>query len=192
MILIRHGESAFNAAFNRTRIDPGIRDAPLTERGRRQAEAAAEGLRALGLRRLVASPYTRTLETAAIIAERLDLPVTIEPLVRERAFFICDIGSRRSELERVWPGLSFDAIDEHWWPAAEESEHDLRARCLRFRDSMALADDWPHVGVITHWGFIRALAGLEVRNCQAIRFDPMRQVGHCLWPPAVEHEAEPC
>ena len=33
MILIRHGESEFNVHFNRTRIDPGIRDpAPRTDR----------------------------------------------------------------------------------------------------------------------------------------------------------------
>ncbi len=192
MILLRHGESAFNAAFNRTRIDPGIRDAPLTERGRRQAAAAAEALRESDLKRLLVSPYQRTLQTAEIIAGHLDLPIAIEPLVRERAFFICDIGTRRSELERSWPKLSFDAIEEHWWPAGEESEAELVRRSGQFRASMAAAADWPHVLVVTHWGFIRALAGLDARNCQAIRFDPALETAHCLWPRPIEREAEPC
>jgi broad specificity phosphatase PhoE len=192
MILLRHGESAFNAAFNRTRIDPGIRDAPLTERGRQQAAEAAEALRDLGLQRLLVSPYMRTLQTAEIIAARLDLPITVEPIVRERAYFICDIGTRRSLLEQSWPKLRFDAIEELWWPDAEESENALAIRCVEFRARMAASVDWQHVGVVTHWGFIRALSGMEARNCQAIRFDPTRETAECLWPRPIEREPEPC
>ena len=68
MILARHGQSLFNVHYARTRCDPGIPDPALTEEGRRQAEALAETLRRQGVRRLIASPYTRALETASIIA----------------------------------------------------------------------------------------------------------------------------
>ena len=46
MILLRHGQSEFNVAFNATRVDPGIPDPRLTEEGRRQARAAAVALAA--------------------------------------------------------------------------------------------------------------------------------------------------
>jgi hypothetical protein len=37
---------------------------------------------------------------------------------------------------------------------------------------MAALSDWPDVAVITHWGFIRALTGRPVANCEIVRFDP--------------------
>ncbi|MEE8274950.1 MAG: phosphoglycerate mutase family protein, partial [Alphaproteobacteria bacterium] len=106
MILLRHGESEFNVVYRATRIDPGIRDPRLTETGRRQAADAARALDGRRLQRLVTSPYTRALETATIVAEALDLPVTIEPLVRERRVFACDIGTQRSRLADRWPAFS--------------------------------------------------------------------------------------
>ncbi|WP_119460534.1 histidine phosphatase family protein [Rhodospirillaceae bacterium SYSU D60014] len=172
MILIRHGQSEFNIAFDATRIDPGIPDPKLTDKGRRQARAVAEALRDERIERLIVSPYTRTLETATAIAERLSLPITIEPLVRERAFFVCDIGSPRAELTLTWPRYRFDHLEECWWPN-EESETELLDRCARFRAAMAATADWRRVAVVTHWGFIRGLTGHEAENCEMIRFDPV-------------------
>ena len=96
MILLRHGQSEFNAAFNATRVDPGIPDPRLTEEGKRQARAAALALAAHPVERLIASPYTRALETAEIVAGELGLPIEVHLLVREHCLFHCDIGSPRS------------------------------------------------------------------------------------------------
>jgi broad specificity phosphatase PhoE len=45
MILMRHGQSHFNARFGMTHVDPGLRDPGLTDLGRAQATAAAAHLR---------------------------------------------------------------------------------------------------------------------------------------------------
>ena len=172
MILIRHGQSEFNVVYGQTRRDPGITDPCLTAEGRRQAAALAEFLRAERVKRLIASPYTRALETAEIIAAALDLPVTVDPVVGERAAFVCDIGTCRSDLGRRWPAWRFDHLDEQWWPALEEAETALAARALAFRRAMAAVPDWHEVAVVSHWGFIRALTGVELSNCQTLRFDP--------------------
>jgi hypothetical protein len=37
---------------------------------------------------------------------------------------------------------------------------------------MAAIPDWPEVAVVSHWGFIRALTGVELSNCQTVRCDP--------------------
>ncbi len=171
MILVRHGQSQWNAAFNRTRIDPDIRDPHLTETGREQATIAAGRLADRGVDRLIVSPYTRTLQTAAVIAEQLRLPIEVEPLVRERAAFSCDVGAERSDLARSWPDLRFDHLDEIWWPA-RETDGELADRCRRFRTSMLAVTDWRRVAVITHWGFIRGLTGQEVGNGALVSFDP--------------------
>lgn len=170
MILIRHGQSEWNAIFNRTRIDPGIPDPPLTEVGREQALHAAEMLATRSPTRLLASPYRRTLQTAEIIAAKLSLPVLVEPLVRERAAYSCDVGTARSHLASTWPHLSFDHLDEVWWPA-EETELELAGRCDRFRHRMQCEDDWRQIVVISHWGFIRGLTGQEISNGEAVPFD---------------------
>ena len=172
MILVRHGQSQFNVVYGATRQDPGIVDPGLTEEGVRQAEAAAAALAGQDLRRVLVSPYTRTLHTAEIIAAALGLPVTVEPIVRERCYFICDIGSPRSELAERWGHFDFGALPERWWPEPDESEAELAARCDSFRTAAAEMEDWPHVLVVTHWGFIRGLTGEAVANGTILRFQP--------------------
>ncbi|BBK34684.1 broad specificity phosphatase PhoE [Stella humosa] len=172
MILVRHGQSEFNAAFSVTRVDPGIQDPRLTEEGKRQAAQAAATLAAMPIRHLVASPYTRAIETAEIIGEALGLPLTIDPIVGERAAFVCDVGSMTSILRTRWPHLGLDHMDEQWWPTMEEPEHAMLDRCARFRTAMQARDDWRHVAVVTHWGFIRGLTGKRVGNGEVVPFDP--------------------
>jgi len=170
MILVRHGQSHFNAAYNATRIDPGIVDAGLTDEGVRQAEAAGVALLAEDVRVVLASPYSRTLQTAAIIAERLGLAITVEPLVHERAFFSCDIGTPRSELVRRWPDIDFGALPERWWPDPEEPEAAMQRRCVSFRAAAAARADWPHLVVVSHWAFIRGLTGQALANGATLRY----------------------
>jgi len=170
MILVRHGQSHFNAHFNVTRIDPGIVDAGLTEEGVRQAEAVGERLSGTDVRAILASPYSRTLHTASIIAERLGLAVSVEPLVHERAFFSCDIGSPCSTLAARWPQVDFGALPERWWPEPEESEAALQRRCDLFRRAAAVRDDWPYLVVVSHWAFIRGLTGQTLANGAFLRY----------------------
>ncbi|MEQ8654113.1 MAG: histidine phosphatase family protein [Kiloniellales bacterium] len=174
MLLIRHGQSLFNKHFSATRVDPGIIDPELTDEGREQIVAAARKLRAEGPRftRLLSSPYWRALETAEILSEALDLPVEIDILVSERAFFVCDIGSPRSKLEARFATVDFGDLEEVWWPYPDETDSQLLQRCHRFRLKAAQREDWPHTLVASHWGFIRGLTGESVQNATLVRHDP--------------------
>lgn len=172
MILLRHGQSEFNLLFTETRQDPGIPDPILTPLGHEQAASAAEALAAEGIRRIIASPYTRALQTAAPIARRLGLPVLVNPVVRERYAFTCDVGSRRAELARAWPGHDFSTIEEVWWPQMEEPADAVLARAALFRSEMSALPDWSETLVVCHWGFIMSLTGLSVPNGHWLRFDP--------------------
>ncbi len=172
MILIRHGQSEFNVVYGETRQDPGIIDPGLTELGQRQAAATAKALAGSGAHTLLASPYRRAIQTAQIVSEALNLRVTIDPLIGERAAFTCDEGTPGSELATIWPDLDFAHIPDIWWPAIEESEEALDIRGRSFRDRMRGHREWDGVVVVTHWGFIRTLTGHKVGNCTAVRFDP--------------------
>lgn len=70
LLLVRHAE----------RIDE-TEDASLSEPGRRRAEALREALRDAGVDRIVVSAYRRTRETAAPLADRLGLNVTVDSAV---------------------------------------------------------------------------------------------------------------
>ncbi len=172
MILLRHGQSEFNRQFTLTRRDPGIEDPDLTELGQAQARLAAERLAELDLRRCIVSPYTRALQTAAPIVAARRLTVTVDPRVRERYAFVCDVGSPRARLEASWPGHDFAAIDEVWWPDAHEAEDGVIARAAAFRREMAARDDWQHTLVVSHWGFLLALTGTSLQNGDWMRYDP--------------------
>lgn len=172
MILLRHGESEFNRHFSVTRCDPGIRDPALTELGREQAKMAAAALSGIPISRILVSPYTRALETAAPLAALLGVPVAVEPLVRERFAFTCDIGSPRSLLERRWPEHDFAHLPEIWWPREAEPRDDVVGRAARFRAEMAADAEAERCLVVSHWGFILALTGQSVQNGAWLRCDP--------------------
>lgn len=174
MILMRHAETVFNVVYGATRVDPGVEDPPLTPRGRNQAYEAAAALRAEGIRRIVVSPYSRALETAEILAGALDFPVSVDPLVRERRKFACDIGTPRSALQRRWPCFCFDHLDEVWWHDGEEPDATLDARARAFCAAMAGRPDWRETVVVTHWGVVRSLTGVRIGNCERVRVDPAR------------------
>lgn len=174
MILLRHAQSEFNAAFSVNRVDPGIPDPKLTAQGRAQAAAAAEALRGSGVKRLISSPYRRALETATIIADALGLDVAVEPLVRKRAAFHCDIGTDPAGLRSLCPRYRFDHLDDPWWHdhvglGVAETEAALAERCAAFLAAAERLPDRTDVAVVTHWGFIRAATGKPVQNCEMIR-----------------------
>ena len=70
---VRHGESEANLA----RVFSGRRDSPLTERGRAQAVTVADALDAVPFDRLIATPLSRSLDTALVIARRRKMPVDV-------------------------------------------------------------------------------------------------------------------
>ena len=119
MFLIRHGQSEFNVAFAQTRTDPGIVDPGLTELGRIQALAAASLLSERGLVRLIASPYTRALQTASIIAEVLELPIEVQPVLGRACVFylrhrVAHFPNCRSA-GRIWRSITFRRSGGRIW-----------------------------------------------------------------------------
>ncbi|SEP15168.1 histidine phosphatase family protein [Trujillonella endophytica] len=98
--LVRHGESQGNVADARAgqagaaRLELDVRDpdVPLSDAGRRQAEALGTWLRDLPADRrptvLLSSPFTRAADTLRIAADTagLDLPIRYDERLRERDF----------------------------------------------------------------------------------------------------------
>ena len=108
---VRHGESEANAA----RRFAGQSDSPLTERGRRQAEAVAQELATVRFDRIVSSDLSRTRETAEAIARRLGLAVEVIPALRE-----IDVGDRTgTPLDEARGFLNWSEDGFVAWPGGE-------------------------------------------------------------------------
>ncbi|MGE5073849.1 MAG: histidine phosphatase family protein [Anaerolineae bacterium] len=81
-VFLRHGESVGNAEER----FQGQTEYPLTDRGRRQAQALADRWQKEGMRLdlAIASPLSRARETATIVANTLDIPLELDPIWMER------------------------------------------------------------------------------------------------------------
>ncbi|MFY0405396.1 MSMEG_4193 family putative phosphomutase [Solicola sp. PLA-1-18] len=86
LVLVRHGRTPANAQGVLAGRTPGVH---LDEVGREQAEKVAARIAAVPLARLVASPLTRTVETAKAIAAHQDPTPTI---VRDKGLVECGYG----------------------------------------------------------------------------------------------------
>jgi len=172
MFLVRHGQSYFNLHFRETRVDPGIEDPELTPIGAEQAAAAAQRLAGAALTRIIVSPYTRALQTAELIRTVHAVPVDIMPEVRERAAFVCDIGSPPELLASRFPHHDFAHLPQRWWHEGVESSAQTIARADAFRALMAARDDSATTLLVSHWAFILALTGKSVDNGEILEYDP--------------------
>ncbi|MCD4713922.1 MAG: phosphoglycerate mutase family protein [Clostridiales bacterium] len=77
-IFIRHGEADYNPIDERKFIGHGRDLSPLTELGINQLKETSKDLRLKNSDLIIASPYTRALQSAAIISKELNLELKVE------------------------------------------------------------------------------------------------------------------
>ncbi|MEV7070683.1 bifunctional RNase H/acid phosphatase [Streptomyces sp. NPDC093990] len=99
-VLLRHGETPLTP--QKRFSGSGGTDPSLSDIGREQARRAAEALAARGtIQHIVTSPLARTRETAAAVADRLGIEVTVEDGLIETDF-------------GAWEGLTFGEVRERY------------------------------------------------------------------------------
>jgi probable phosphoglycerate mutase len=142
ILIARHGETDWNRQL---RIQ-GHADQALNERGREQARELARSLGGVPFAAVYASDLSRAVETAEIVAQEHELPVRIDPGLRE-----IDVGS--------WEGLTRDEVLERFpdnrRPDGETREQH-RERVVATLTRIARAHRGEQVLVVTHGGSMRA------------------------------------
>lgn len=78
VIVMRHGERNDQPCYDRGFIGQGLELAPLTDNGVKQAEEAAKNPLIEGCSIIVSSPYTRYMQTAAIVSRIRNIPLKVE------------------------------------------------------------------------------------------------------------------
>lgn len=165
VILIRHGETAWNAAKRYL----GHSNITLNEDGFRQAELLAERLSRETVDAVYSSDLMRSLETAQLIAQKHKLPVNRDAGLREINF-------------GEWEGLTYSAIMEGWPQLLSsiytspgdisipggESFSSLRVRATTVLRRYIHNHPEETVAVVTHGGTIRVLLcdimGMDICN----------------------------
>ncbi|MFI9254368.1 bifunctional RNase H/acid phosphatase [Streptomyces sp. NPDC053069] len=161
-VLLRHGETPLTP--QKRFSGSGGTDPSLSAAGREQAHRVAEALARRGtVQAVVASPLTRTRETAAAVAARLGLEVTIEDGLRETDF-------------GAWEGLTFGEVRERYpddlnaWladPEAHptgggESFAETATRIAATRDKLVAAHAGRTVLLVSHVTPIKTLVRLAL------------------------------
>ena len=86
IVFIRHGEPDFSEVDSRGFIGQGRELASLTPNGIEQAEQVSKNPLSEGAELIVSSPYTRALQTAAVISKNTGLPIAVEIDLHEQLF----------------------------------------------------------------------------------------------------------
>ncbi|MFI2639895.1 bifunctional RNase H/acid phosphatase [Streptomyces sp. NPDC018610] len=161
-VLLRHGETPLTP--QKRFSGSGGTDPSLSAIGREQAEKVAAALARRGtIQAVVSSPLARTRETAAIVAARLGLDVTVDDGLRETDF-------------GAWEGLTFAEVSERYpddlnaWLASPqarptgggESFATTATRIAATRDKLVAAHAGRTVLLVTHVTPIKMLVRLAL------------------------------
>ena len=155
--LIRHGQPDYSPCTQRGYIGQGRDLGPLTEAGKAQAEATAHDRRLQHLKLIVSSPYTRALQTAAIISRVTGTPLTIEvdlhewvPDITYQVRYDADADALCGDFNRcrgVYP-----AGETRRWETLESVRTRMRAVADKYADMEGIA-------FVSHCMALRTLIG---------------------------------
>ena len=156
MILLRHGETEYNAS---SRMQ-GQLNTVLSDRGVAQAHAAAKELRGLGISKIVSSDLMRAKHTADVVGADLGLPVGVDTRLRETHLGDWQ-GKTHSEVDNEHDGArAVWRTDASWAPPRGESRLEVAARAREVVDEL-MRDyrQWDDSAVllVAHGGTIAAL-----------------------------------
>ncbi|HIP53628.1 MAG TPA: histidine phosphatase family protein [Chromatiales bacterium] len=149
--LIRHGEPEGGRRYRGDGIDD-----PLSEKGWRQMWEAVGDEAPWGL--IISSPLRRCREFAEALGERADIPITIEPRLREVGFGEWE-GRPPAELQHENPGILdrfySDPIGNR--PPGAEPLDAFRTRVGAAFDDLVATHPGEHLLAVVHAGVIRAV-----------------------------------
>jgi broad specificity phosphatase PhoE len=154
--LVRHGATQ---AAEENRF-AGESDVPLSEAGRGQARRLGDRLREEPIAAFYASPLSRTLETATILAEPHALAVAPRDALREISHGRWE-GKARADVERLYPE-EYQRWEEDpfsFAPEGGETGLAVTARALPALLTIVAAHRGARVVIVSHKATIRLLIG---------------------------------
>ena len=157
--LMRHGEPTYRETAEMGLPGMGAELGPLKPEGIAQAEEAAKDIRIQDADLIVASPYPRALQTAAIVSRQIDRPIDVAVGIFEWLPRIDYSAPSHTEITEAWKEYKANAgvhtpEDKypHW-----ETHAQMRARALKALKPYLERDDIQKLLIVCHGGIMRAL-----------------------------------
>ena len=183
IIAIRHGETAWNVGG---RVQ-GHLDIGLNDKGRWQAQQAAQALAGEPIHALYASDLWRTYDTALSIASATGLTIQTDEGLRERCFGVFE-GKTFAEVEAQWPDQAFSWRKRvpDFAPERGESLLTFRERVLQAVSALAAKNMGEQIVLVSHGGVMDVLYRAATRqDLQAPRTWQLGNaaINRLLWTP---------
>ena len=171
----RHGETVWNVEDKIC----GMTDSPLTEKGRAQAAALGQQVKAseAPIDEILYSPLSRAADTALAVAAATGLPARPEPRLREQCFGRYEGTSPRNSPDFAASKMQFA---DHY--GGGESMLQLAQRIYNLLDELR-ADETKTYLLVAHNGIARVVqsyfcdmtneeyAAFGIQNCELRKFD---------------------
>lgn len=154
VLVVRHGETE----WSRARRFSGSREVPLTDLGRRQADAVGLALAGEPVVAVYTSPQERARTSAESVAKPHRLELAIVPALREMAFGEWE-GLTADELAARWPELAerWRSAPDEVTPAGGESLVAVAERVGALLAAIRAAHDGGPVVLVSHAIVIRLI-----------------------------------
>jgi len=162
--LIRHGKHTYDSVNDRGFIGHGLELAPLSDEGALQAYECSKDVRLKDCNLIISSPYTRTMQTSAILSRFLGLDIKVEIDLREQELDLSykvrsydELKQIAIEEQRQNGGISIN--EAYKW----EPRSDVKERVLNVLKRYA---NYNKIIVVCHGMVIHCLTGIVgIPNC---------------------------
>ena len=163
IIFVRHGKPDYRELEKRSYTGFGIELAPLSDKGRQQAQKLSNNSLLPSAEIIISSAVTRALETASYVVCSTRLPLRVEPLLHEWQVYETGI-DRFEEARDLFLENKGELLPNS--PIQYETAEEMKSR---FLECMAKYRDYQTVIVITHNMLMRQFVPNEkIDFCQVI------------------------
>ena len=166
ILFIRHGEPDPSLVDKRGWIGQGRNFAPLTANGIHQAEAVSTHPLLEECQLLVSSPYTRALQTAAIISKNTGLDIQVEidlhEFIPDKTFQMKEAAENKQLHEEFLRCKGeYPSGEMRKWETITEIINRTKPVLDRYVDQ-----GYEKIAVVTHGGVIRRYTGItDITHC---------------------------
>ena len=171
---VKHGKTDYSERNHNIYQGFGVNLAPLSELGIQQAIEASKDKRLQGADIILSSPYTRALQTAAILSKELNAPIIVETDLHEWLANKNYIYEDDETAEKAY--LEFETLNGKYLSGEERAWEDAATIKKRVLNVLKKHTKYNKVVVACHGILIQAVTGANLpKNGQIVEFDPFEK-----------------
>jgi len=163
---IRHGKTDYSERNTKIYQGFGVNLSKLSELGISQVKEASKDKRLKGADLILSSPYTRALQTAAILSKELGADIVVESdlhewLANKNYIYEKDKATEKAYIEYRKKQGKYPKDKEKSWESADSVKKRVLNVLCKYRD-------YKKVVVACHGIMIEAVTGKEIPECAGI------------------------